>query len=59
MFLFLSFSKKIISTIAIQNPTIQITVPSKVIFEFIKPVKPFITAKIIKHITNSNLDIIV
>lgn len=50
-----------IASIAIKNPTIQITVPLNEIVEFITPVIPLITARTInpKHITKAILDLVV
>lgn len=61
-FLFaLSFSNIVIANIAMENPRMQIAVPLNEIAEFINPVIPFTTDKIIKpiHIANAAFDIVV
>lgn len=54
-----SFSNTAIASIAVKNPTIQITVPLTEIAEFINPVNPFTTVKTIKpkHTANTILEI--
>ena len=49
-----------IANIAMNSPTMQITVPLKVIAEFMNPVISFTTAKTLntEHITNAILDTI-